>query len=154
MIDIIQAVGRAIHWAEYLEAHARRIYGLGIGTLLEAKALAKHIMDGDLEDGFAARSVYRRGWSYLTTKEAAECALEQLVVHGWLAEDLRPTRGRSAAVYLINPEIWKHPWGGTDKTDKSPPTAGMASAEGPGFREERPERTDRTDRRISGESDG
>src|SRR5690606_4908294 len=36
----VEAVERAIGWVKYLEPHARRIYGLGLGSHLECRAIA------------------------------------------------------------------------------------------------------------------
>lgn len=77
------AMAMAIEWCGFLEAHARRIYAPitdnGISTahlLLKRRA--------DLEDGFTARMVYRRGWTGLTDKALLEAGLELLVDHGYL----------------------------------------------------------------------
>jgi hypothetical protein len=115
----VDAVRKALAWTKYLEPHARRIYGLSLGSHLECRAIAKHIQSGDLPDGFDARRIYRAGWSNLDDPTAVECGLEQLIQLGWLAEDVRPTKGRSATVYLINPRIRDTPQGGTDKADRT-----------------------------------
>ncbi|MBZ0153297.1 MAG: DUF3987 domain-containing protein [Planctomycetes bacterium] len=112
------AMTRAIAWAQYLEPHARRLYGLSLGNHLECRAIAKHILAGDLEDGFDARKVYRSGWSQLSDPTAVEAGLEQLIGLGWLDEQLRPTRGRTATIYRINPRIRELGPEGTDRTDR------------------------------------
>lgn len=100
------ATERAIAWCEYLESHARRIYGM-VANLHQkaASKLATMIMQGKLSDGFTARDLYKREWQYLT-KETTPDAIEELVDAGWLREystqdgNNRPTRR-----YLINPKI-------------------------------------------------
>lgn len=134
-----QAVETAIAWTKYLEPHARRIYGLATGNHLECRAIAKHILNGDLQDGFDARRVYRSGWADLGDPSAVECGLEELIQRGWLAEETQRTAGRSALVYRINPQIWERGPGGTDRTDRRPPDTRVK-------RESAPRDTDRTDR--------
>src|SRR5690606_4437882 len=116
----VEALERAIGWAKYLEPHARRIYGLGLGSHLECRAIAKHILNRDLEDGLDARSIYRSNRTDLSDPSAVESGLEQLMQLGWVAEEVRPTKGRSATIYRINPKIWECPPGGGDRTDRSP----------------------------------
>ena len=53
-----EAALRAAAWCEYLEAHARRCYGL-LG-LRAAQALAVKLERGTLEDGFTLRDVRRK----------------------------------------------------------------------------------------------
>ncbi len=141
------AVSRAIGWAKHLEAHARRVYGLVVGGHQECLAIAKHILKGDLQDGFDARSVYRPCWSHLDSPEAAEKGLEELVQLGWLAEERLPTAGRSATVFLINPKLWDTHPRPTDRTDRSTfaGTAGDSRGE-----DTAQGGTDGTDRRASG----
>jgi Protein of unknown function (DUF3987) len=57
---------RALQWATYLEAHAKRIYGMGTDYRVQAaQALAKKIDAGHLSDGFSDRDIYRNDWSRL-----------------------------------------------------------------------------------------
>ena len=49
---------QAAEWCDYLETHARRIYGLSANVAIEsAKRLLEKIEDGLLLDGFTARDV-------------------------------------------------------------------------------------------------
>jgi len=84
------AMAAAIAWCAFLEAHARRIYAAvtddGIST---AHLLLKK--RGDLADGFAARDVYRKGWTGLTDRAMVEAGLELLVDHGYLFAYLKGT---------------------------------------------------------------
>jgi hypothetical protein len=55
-----QAALRAAAWCDYLEAHARRCYGLLVDDgLRSAQALADKVSQGKLSDGFTARDVRR-----------------------------------------------------------------------------------------------
>jgi hypothetical protein len=81
----LRAAEQAAGWCEYLESHARRIYGMAANSAQAAAAdLAKKIQKGELEDGFTARDVYRKQWSLLTEKESVYMALDDLVGAGWL----------------------------------------------------------------------
>ena len=137
-----EAVARALAWSRYLEPHARRVYGLALGSSLECRAIAKHILNGDLEDGFAARKIYRSGWSNVGDPQSADRGLDRLIEIGWLAEEHQPTKGRTGIVYRINPGIRKHPLDGTDTTDRSPPALQSGHCEN---QEHPPGGTDRTD---------
>jgi hypothetical protein len=70
---------RAAAWCEYLEAHARRCYGLlKDDGLRAAQALAAKLERAALEDGFTLRDVRRNQWRSLTTDDAIEAALDWL----------------------------------------------------------------------------
>ncbi len=100
---------RAAAWCEYLEAHARRCYGLLTDDgLRAAQALADKLRQGKLADGFTARDVRRHQWRSLTTDEAVQAALDWLEDEGWLrAEEVGgtgPGTGRRTYRYIINPK--------------------------------------------------
>ena len=58
---------RALAMAEYLETHARRVYGAtNTVDIIAAEAILAHIRRGALKEGFTARDVHRHGWSSLT----------------------------------------------------------------------------------------
>ena len=105
-----QAALRAAAWCEYLEAHARRCYGLLMDDgLRAAQALADKIQQGKLMDGFTARDVRRRQWRNLTTDDAVQAALDWLEDEAWLrAEEVGgPGPGRRTFRYSINPKAIK-----------------------------------------------
>lgn len=96
----------AAAWCQFLMAHARRIYGLGISAAaIHAKTLAGHLIKGDLSDPFTARDLYFKGWAGLSTAKAVERPLELLESLGWLASVQLETGGRPKIHYLINPKI-------------------------------------------------
>lgn len=104
-----QAALRAAAWCDYLEAHARRCYGLlADDGLRAAQALADKVRQGKLSDGFTARDVRRNQWRYLTTGEAVQAALDWLEDEAWLQADevggAGPGTGRSTVRYSINPK--------------------------------------------------
>jgi len=85
---------------------------------VEAIALAKKIMAGELPDEFALRDIYRNAWIGLVTRDAAGRAVEVLLDLDWLREDDQPTAGRPRTRYLVNPRLARKSPEGTAKTDK------------------------------------
>lgn len=103
---------RAAAWCEYLEAHARRCYGLLMDDgLRAAQVLAEKLRQGKLTDEFTARDVRRNQWRSLTTDEAVRAALDWLEDEGWLRSietgGNNRNSGRRTTRYLINPKIAK-----------------------------------------------
>lgn len=108
----VESALRAAAWCDYLEAHARRCYGLlADDGLRAAQALADKVRQGRLQDGFTARDVRRNQWRGLTTDEAVQAALDWLEDEGWLrAEEVGgagPGTGRRTWRYSINPKAAK-----------------------------------------------
>lgn len=105
----VESALRAAAWCDYLEAHARRCYGLLTDDgLRAAQALADKVRQGKLADGFTARDVRRNQWRGLTTDEAVQAALDWLEDEGWLRADevggAGPGSGRRTWRYFINPK--------------------------------------------------
>lgn len=99
---------QAAAWCEYLETHARRIYGLVTNATAQAAAqLAKKLQQGKLPQRFTARDVYRKEWSLLGDEAAARNACEELVGLGWLREQVTPpAQGqKSKTEYRLNPKV-------------------------------------------------
>jgi Protein of unknown function (DUF3987) len=98
------AIVRALAFSEYLETHAKRAYGAGseLGTAA-AKAIQKHIRNGDLADGFTARDVHRPRWSNLSEHSQVQAGLDLLCDLDWLFAEKRETGGRPSVAYRINP---------------------------------------------------
>ena len=105
------AATQAAQWCEYLESHARRIYGMAEDiTARAAGSLSKKIKAGKLEDNFTAREVHRKGWELLTEIEIVNEALTDLVEVNWLREiPILPSEkgGRKTIKYQINPDLIK-----------------------------------------------
>ena len=138
---------KALEWADYLETHARRVYAQAINPdVVAARSLGKHILAGQVKDGFALRDVYRKGWGGLSSAEDAKDGAAYLIELGWLREERVFTEGRTATIYFINPTIpglknTDTPPEGTDRTDRSPPetpSVGSVSAEGGALPKKRP----------------
>jgi len=118
----IDSLVRANAWGRYLESHARRIFSAAVAPdTVEAIALAKKIISGELPDEFALRDIYRNGWIGLGTHDAAARAVGVLCDLDWLAEVEEPTPGRPRTRYMVNLRIRRGPPRRTDRTDKSPP---------------------------------
>src|SRR5262249_25432861 len=101
------ALLRALALANYLEGHARRVYGSASEAELAAgKAILKHIRRGDLQDGFTARDIQRAEWAHLTEREPIALGLQLLVDLGYLHANtsaVGPQGGRPKVTYVINP---------------------------------------------------
>lgn len=99
-----QSVRKALDWADYLQSHARRIYGLATdGGVSAARLLLKRREKLDTE--FSARKVQRKGWTGLITREDVEEALVLLVDYHHLSETINyDTGGRPAVSYRWNEE--------------------------------------------------
>jgi len=105
-----EAALRAAAWCEYLEANARRCYGLlKDDGLRAAQALAVKLERGPLEDGFTLRDVRRNQWRSLTTDDAILAALDWLEDEDWLRSEAiggtGPGTGRRTLRYRIHPAI-------------------------------------------------
>jgi hypothetical protein len=102
----ISSLSKAIRFATYLRGHANRIYSSVSGTdHASTNTLARKLLKGDLNDGFTCRTVYLKGWCGLTTKEAAQFALDSLVEYNWLTEEEIRSGGRPTVAYRINDGI-------------------------------------------------
>ena len=107
----LPAAQMAAAWCEYLESHARRIYGMAEDiTARAAGILANRIRAGKLDNNFTAREVQRKSWELLTEKEVVNGAIQDLVEANWLREikfAVTPKGGRAKVMYEINPQIKK-----------------------------------------------
>ena len=105
-----EAALRAAAWCEFLEAQARRCYGLlKDDGLRAAQALAAKLVRGALDDGFTVRDIRRNQWRHLTRDEAILAALDWLEDEDWLRNEptggTGPGSGRRTVRYHINPAI-------------------------------------------------
>lgn len=134
----LNALNKALLWAGYLEAHARRIYSAVLRPdTAAARELAKHLQRGDLPDRFKLREIYRKGWAGLASKEDAEAATEILCDLGWIriAADA-PSRlpgvpGRAVSQkFEVNPKILRSSSERTDKTDKTDSVSSVSDHQG------------------------
>ena len=97
---------RASAWCQYLEGHARRVYGLvETGRVVTAAMVGRRLAEGRLLDGFTARDVVRKGWAGISTSMQAEAALAVLDERGWVRSVDIEDHGRPTTRYYINPLI-------------------------------------------------
>ena len=110
------AIEMAIEWCDYLETHARRIYGLVLhSSNFRASILAnklKNFPESDKwrTDGFSAREVFRKNWKSLTDMQNIYEALDILNDACWVhVEEVEATvkGGRPTKRYWINPKIYE-----------------------------------------------
>ncbi len=96
---------QAAEWVDYLEAHARRIYGCLISPELHAaRELAEKIMKSKVGPEFSTREVYLKGWSGLSTPDEARGALRVLEDAHWVRAVVSDTReGRPSERWQVNP---------------------------------------------------
>ena len=102
----VQSAAKAADWCEYLESHARRIYGCEI--LAEARAanlLAKKIQAGKIEDGGPCMAGSTKKSGVGLDKKTSELALLTLEQCGWLRVERVPTGGKPAHIIRLNPYL-------------------------------------------------
>lgn len=111
-----RATEMAIEWCDYLETHARRIYGLVLHSSdFRASILAKKLINLPESnkwrtDGFGARDVFRNRWKSLTDMRDIYEALDVLIDACWVhIEEIETTKkgGRPTKRYWINPKIYE-----------------------------------------------
>lgn len=102
----IECAHLAAAWCEYLEDHARRVYGL-LKAREESSAavLADKIRRGLLPQRFTERMVMRKHWASLSRKELITPALNVLIEAGWLRKSITQTGGHPLIEFSINPKI-------------------------------------------------
>ena len=104
------SLNRALAYADYLEAHARRVYA--ITTNRQGRAallLSKKLQSGALPEGFSTRDIERKGWSGLTDPLEVKGACKELEHANWIRGNPLPKRaaGRPPLqTYAINPVIF------------------------------------------------
>lgn len=128
----VDAIQKAIGWSEYLEGHARRVYGVvEQRSVHQARLILAKMQKGDLKSPFTAREVYRPGWSGLTESRDVREALEVLEDHGWVWSQRQKTGGKDRVIYHENSQ--KAP-PATDITDTGPsqPLSSVVSVPDPG----------------------
>ena len=95
---------QAAAWCEFLETHATRLYSSAENPAMEGgRALLERIRKGDVSDGDATRSVYRKHWTKLSTPEEVNGACSMLEEFGWLRVEAVKTSGRSTTRLRLHP---------------------------------------------------
>ena len=133
----LEAIQRAARWCEYLETHARRVYGLidGMGmrpaltlskkieALIKRTAKTDETPENWLKDGFTLRDVRRKQWQHLKDDNAIEKALTVLADNYWIVpNDTHNSKngGRPTTRYFISQKLKTSipPTAKTDETQK------------------------------------
>jgi len=133
----LEAIKRAALWCEYLETHARRVYGLidGMGmrpaltlsqkieALIKRTAKTDETPENWLKDGFTLRDVRRKQWQHLKDDNAIEKALTVLIDNYWIIpNDTHNSQngGRPTTRYYISQKlkVCLNPTAKTDETQK------------------------------------
>src|SRR5690606_24180035 len=103
----LKAGQRAVATIEFLDAHARRVYGIELDRGRAAGLmLAQKIKTGELGYETPVRDIRRAQWSGLDTQDLVEVALGYLAKLGWVRviSKTKPS-GRSERVVLLHPEL-------------------------------------------------
>jgi hypothetical protein len=104
----LQATEKAAAFCDYLESHARRIYGLVSNADQQAtSALARKLEERKLSEGFTVREVHRKNWHFLNSPALAQSACDELIELRWLKTEITPKafQQKEKIVYRINPKI-------------------------------------------------
>jgi len=107
----IKSLQLATRWAAYLESHARRVYAMATDYKIQAaQLLADKITKKQLEAGFCARDVIRKGWSRLSDLDDVKAACDELEAASWIRR--KPFEGKRAGrppspTYDINPAVFE-----------------------------------------------
>jgi len=100
---------KAIAWADFLGAHARRVYHLWMHPEVRAaQRLSEFLLQRKLPDPFTTADVQRKNWGGLGSPKQIGAALEFLESVGWVRPEQKPenpTPGRPSKAYAVNPKI-------------------------------------------------
>jgi putative DNA primase/helicase len=103
-----RAALQAAAWCEYLEAHARRIYGQAFdGDTEVIERLGERL--GELPTPFTVRDILKKKWGGLTEREEVESLLMRLQEKHWVeGRRADATGGRPTIKFWINPALLKN----------------------------------------------
>jgi len=105
-----ESVSKAMYWVEFLEQHARRVYGQIIqADVHAAHALSKKIEQGKLLNGSTVRDIYRNEWAGLNSPELVRSGIAILSECGWLrfADSAAIGPGPKSEVIELHPDFIK-----------------------------------------------
>lgn len=101
-----RAALKAAAWCDYLESHAKRIYGGAMTQGVEAaREIVRHIRRGAIKEGATVREIWRPQWSRLTSSEEVKAGLQVLEEYDWLNLEKANTRGRPTERIRLNPRM-------------------------------------------------
>jgi hypothetical protein len=100
---------RAIAWADFLGAHAKRVYNLWMHPEVRAaQRLSEFLLQRKLPDPFTTADVQRKNWGGLGSPKQIGAALEFLESVGWVRpapKPMGPSGGRPSTAWEVNPKI-------------------------------------------------
>ena len=100
----LKTTKQAAAWCDYLESHARRIYGCVSDVGIKAaECLLTKITKGKLQDEFTARDIYRNQWHLLTNREIVQKAIDELIDADCIRENKIANTGKT--IYQVNPKL-------------------------------------------------
>jgi hypothetical protein len=103
----VEAMGRALDFADYLRSHARRLYSAGA---VAAENGAKLIVErrAQLPEPFTARDVWKKSWAGIYDRDSADAAIDLLTAAGYCREappSASPSGGRPTTSFIWNPQL-------------------------------------------------
>ncbi len=105
-----ESIDRAWAWAQYLEAHARRIYQLALSSgETAARLITEKLREQQLPNPFSPRDIQRKCWAGLRARGEILAGLEVLEECNWVrAEAPTPGKpGRPPSRFRVNPKVGK-----------------------------------------------
>ena len=99
----------AAAWCEFLEAHARKLYGAELRPgAPAARRIAARIQRGNIRDGMTVYEIARCKWSGLSKTQTVNAGLEVLEASGWVKcsyTESGQTGGRPAHLVRLHPDL-------------------------------------------------
>lgn len=104
---------KAAAWCDYLESHAKRIYGMAIEpdienakTILKKIRAGKLVKDGELINPVKVRDIQRKKWAGLTQSGPIKQALHKLEDYGWMRSEVHQgATGRTSLAFNLHPSL-------------------------------------------------
>lgn len=106
--DVIEtsSLRMALEWAQFLEAHARKVYSDALFPHSRAaKTLAIKIAQNQVRDKDSLRSIYRRHWAMLDSLDKLEAAIAILESANWVRVETVKIASTASEILRINPSL-------------------------------------------------
>ena len=101
----VEAMAAAVTWCDYLEAHARRVYGTArTPELRAAREIERRLRRRDLTAPFTARDIYRNHWAGLDLESVSQ-ALDYLESLGRVRSERTDSAGRPRVLWHVHPAV-------------------------------------------------
>lgn len=99
---------KAIEWTSFLEAHAKKVYGLSESTQRsKGQLLLEKIYQNKIEEGDSIREIYRHNWTGLGKSEDAFAAVEELVARNYISVQEKKSKngGHPETIIFFHPDL-------------------------------------------------